>query len=268
MFIANELVFVELHKTGCSHIGKLLASILGGMQYGKHNRPSEQLLVSGRKFLGSVRNPWDFYVSLWAYGCGKKGLVYTHTTRPLMTGEPGGIPGMAASDPGGSPRLRPARKPEEWRRCYADPHNAAAFRDWLYMINDENYWHDFGEGYGESVISEHAGLFTYRFASLFCRHAQARIAGLDDIKAYIEKNCYIDRFIRTENLEDDLIAALEACNIRLDETQKCSIYSAKKTNASSRTHETAYYYDNAALELVRNREGAIIEMFSHVAPGI
>lgn len=161
---------------------------------------------------------------------------------------------------------RPIRKPDEWRRCYSNAQDASAFREWLHMMNDENYWHDFGEGYGGSVISKYAGLLTYRYLNLFCRHVLASTNSIDDIKAYEKNNCYIDYFIRTEHLEDDFISALESCNIHLNDPQKHMIYSAKKTNASSRKHEADYYYDDETLDLVRKRETIIIEKFAYAAP--
>src|SRR4030095_1676667 len=83
MFINDKLVYLALHKTGCSHVLKLLSSIpdLDGRIIGKHNTIYE---VSKRRLgnlsekikAGNVRNPWDWYVSLWAFGCMKKGGLY------------------------------------------------------------------------------------------------------------------------------------------------------------------------------------------------
>jgi len=267
MFISNELVFIELHKTGCTHIGKLLTEFLDGVQQGKHNAPGPALLNSGRFFLGSIRNPWDLYVSLWAYGCGKKGLVYNLTTRPLTPDEQSAALPSIFLNAHSAPNNRPTRKPEEWKRCYDDVSSVSAFRDWLHMMNDESYWYDFGEGYSSSPIARFAGLLTYRYLTLFCRHVPSKISSIADIKAYEEKNCYINSFIRTEYLEDDFIAALKACNIQLTESQKHSIYSSKKTNTSFLRNETTYFYDDETLKLVHERERLIIDKFSHIEPG-
>ena len=260
MFVSNKLIFIELHKTACTHIGKLLASILDGVQDGKHNSPSPVILSSGKSFVGSVRNPWDWYVSLWAYGCDKKGRVYNFTTRPLSNNE---MSNLAAS----SALLKMnVRKPEQWRRCYSDIHSASAFHDWLHMMNDKNYWNDFGEGYGASPVARFAGLLTYRYINLFCKHVPARIASIDDLDAYEKENCFIDYFIRMENLEEDFISVIKSCGVYLSETQRLSIYSEKKTNTSSRRSETAYYYDDETIKLVQEREKLIIKKFSYTAP--
>jgi len=251
MFISDNLAFVELHKTGCTHIGKLLMSLISGIQRGKHNPPAPVIVNSGRCMLGSIRNPWDWYVSLWAYGCDKKGLVYSHTTRPLSP---------AAGD------TRPAKNPREWNQCYADVHNTSAFQDWLHMMNDRKYRNDFGEGYGNSPIAGYSGLLSFRYINLFCRHMPVSLSSFDDLITYEKQNCFINNFIRTEHLEDDLIYALESCNVVITEQQKQFIYSAGKTNTSAQRNLSAHYYDKKTTELVYEREKLIIDKFSYVFP--
>lgn len=251
MIVSNTLAFIELHKTGCTHIGNLLVTMFGCIQRGKHNPPPPALLRSERKILGSVRNPWDWYVSLWAYGCDKKGLVYNLSTQAITPN---------------SNDQRPAKNPKKWKDCYTDVNDASAFQMWLQMMNDENYWNDFGEGYGYSPVAQYTGLLTYRYLNLFCHRVASRITSAEDIKVFEEKNCFINNFIRMENLEDDFIAALQACNIEISKKQKREIYSIKKTNTSSRKAETAYYYDDASIQLISERESIIIDKFSYQAP--
>lgn len=245
---------MELHKTGCTHIGKLLASLFDGVQCGKHNSAPVELIDSGRKFLGSVRNPWEWYLSLWAYGCDKKGLVYHFTTQPLSQDELALAP-------------HSTRKPEEWKRCYSDVRSVSAFRDWLYLMNAEECWSDFGEGYGESPMASFSGLFTYRYISLFCRPAKMVITSLSNLKAYENEHCFINYFIRTEHLEDDFITAVKSCGRHLNKSKKRSIQSASITNASARRKNTAKYYDDGTRALIRERDALIIDKFSYTAPG-
>ena len=53
MFIADRLIYVELPKTACTHIGKLLALVVPGEQRGKHNKPSQAEFDRQPVFLGS-----------------------------------------------------------------------------------------------------------------------------------------------------------------------------------------------------------------------
>jgi hypothetical protein len=57
LFISEKIVFMELHKTGCTHIRNTLKTILDGDFVGKHNQASSDLFRRERIFLGSVRDP-------------------------------------------------------------------------------------------------------------------------------------------------------------------------------------------------------------------
>src|SRR5215471_4451854 len=80
MLISEKLIFIELQKTGSTHIKGLLRKLVGGENDGKHNVPSEELITSGKKFVASVRDPWAWYLSLWSYGCLQKGELYERLT--------------------------------------------------------------------------------------------------------------------------------------------------------------------------------------------
>ena len=173
MFISPKLIFVELQKTGCTHIGKLLRHVLDGQQVGKHNRPTDKLLtVEDRFFLGSIRNPWDWYVSLWAYGCDHKGGLYTMVTAPgwrkLLRGH-GWKKGPMSAALSATKAIKAGRHPDQWAQCYSERNNAENFRRWLRLLNDRAYWHEIGEGYAQSAVCRTAGLLTYRYLNLFCR---------------------------------------------------------------------------------------------------
>ena len=242
MFISDDLVFVELHKTAGTHIGKLLNELFTGVQHGKHNAPGERLLNSQRKFLGSIRNPWDWYVSLWAYGCDKKGLVYNLTTQAACANS------------------------NIWKQCYTDATSVNAFQDWLHMMNDKTYWNDFGEGYGSSPLCEHTGLLSYRYQKLFCLQKSDSISSTNELMQHVEKNCFIDKFVRMENLENDLIKALKSMSMKVTKSQKKLILSASKTNTSSRKNNFSDYYDKETVDLVNERDPLIINKFSYKKP--
>ena len=164
----TKIVFIQLHKTGCSHISRLLLELLPGELVGRHRPADAALHRNGRAFLGSIRNPWTWYVSLWAYGCDRKGHVYNRVTK---SGGSFRSLGWRHSPASAARSLLPnlLRRPDDWNRCYADVNDPSAFRQWLYMIHDRDHWNDFGEGYGSSSMNRFAGLFTYRYITLFVR---------------------------------------------------------------------------------------------------
>lgn len=277
MFVSDKVVFIELHKTGCTHIRNLLAELVGGEFAGKHNQVDASLLAQGKVVLGSVRDPWDWYVSLWAYGCDRKGLIFGNVTRGGMRFKGHGWkadPYLAFRELLAS---RPNRNAEKWARTYRDVNDAGAFREWLYMLHDENCWSDLGEGYGRTRVSQVAGLYTYRYAKLFsCMKDQSErldaISTFDELVAHDRQNCFVDHFIRNETLESDLFLALESSGLVIPDDLKSGIVARARTNTSSRRAGADDYYDGETQRLVAARDRLIVDRFGyrpplHIEPG-
>ena len=81
MFLTSDLCYVEMHRSGSTHLVKLFEKYMpDGKKIGVHNRPDQEIYDSNRFFVGSIRNPWEWYVSLWSFGCVKKGTLYGRLT--------------------------------------------------------------------------------------------------------------------------------------------------------------------------------------------
>lgn len=272
MFISEKIAFVELHKTGCTYIRNALKCFVEGDLLGKHNQ-AESSLLNGRKILGSIRDPWEWYISLWAYGCDHKGAVFNEVTKIKNHN----FKGLGWKD---SPltALRGAlaaasRKPDAWMRTYKDINDASAFRDWLYMMNENHRRYDFGEGYAQSAISKHAGLLTYRYIKLFCCLKDGAdhtgwISSHNDLIDFDNANCFIDYFILNENLEEDLLKSLALCGLFISEADARRCLPPSRTNASSRKNKAPYYYDDDTRRLVQERESLIVKKFKYKPPEI
>jgi len=243
MFVAEKVVFVELQRTGSNQIREFLSQLVPGRRIGHHNRASEELLRSGRSFLGSIRDPWEWYVSLWAFGCDGRGGVFQR----VMTN---------------------AR--DRWRPCYSDVSDPSRFREWLWRVHDERFRHDIGEGFGGSSVSACAGLLTYRYLKLCCRQGASSdffdLGSPDVLSEYERSECYIDHSVRSENLVDDLVRVLGQCGVTVSSEHVEKMRSAARTNASSRSKRAAYYYDSATEAFVNEREKLIAEKFGYVPP--
>lgn len=268
MFVSDKLIFIELHKTGCTHIVRLLSGLVEGEQIGKHNQLTEELLRRGIPIIGSIRNPWEWYLSLWAFGCDSKGAVYSALTRKV--GWNLRNLGLRADPLGVLYRLRRnfSGRPEMWKRCYADVNDAGAFRAWLSMINDRAYWNDFKDGFGRSKASEAGGLYTYRFLKLFCvtaeqNHRLDAVRHPGDAHPFAARCCFVDHFVRNERLEQDLIGALSEIGIELSAKQRANVMAAGRTNASSRRKPASCYYDGETERLVRERDRLIVDRFGY-----
>lgn len=265
MFLADKLIFLELQKTGSTHIRQLLSKYVGGRVDGKHNAPSPEMLNSGKAFLGSVRNPWSWYVSLWTYGCEKKGLLYQRLTQPQRWE----LAQEKRADKADAPLPPEGASAERANYWYADPVNPDAFREWMRVVFSPGCRGLLEAGYGGSPLGKAGGLMTFRYFRLFVKDTQKlppKFKTLDMLNQLDAERCFIDHFIKTESLEADLIKALAACGIALTDAQVAEMMSARKTNTSTRPLGTKDYYDAETAALVGANEKFIIDKFSYSSP--
>lgn len=279
MFVADRLVFLEFTKTGCSHVNSMLAALIPGRQIGKHNslnsRPDNRLVV------GSIRNPWDWYVSLWAFGCMQRGMFYHRVTedRPsengwkrfLKTEGSQFANESAASD---AYREYERHRSELWRQSYGDGCDVECFRKWLGLMFDPERRFDSREGYGRSSISAIAGFMTFRYLWLFSLEKSTVLASeafgsLGDLRKFDAKNNLLNAVIRMEHLEDDLLAVIAQAGYELTPAQRELVFAQRsnKRNQSKRLPMSAYY-DSHSVKMVAEREALLIEKYGYEPPNI
>jgi len=277
MYVSEKFIFTELHKTAGTHLGKWLKVLAPGEQVGKHNRVPTEL--RNRVMLGSIRNPWDWYVSLWAYGCDGKGSVYHQTCdgvnfryyREQLTREMGrkylSVPILFRQ------LIADRKKPITlWQQSYNDSTSAQDFKSWLKLMFNGERRLDMREGFGFSPVANTAGLMTYRFLKLFTDldsqlYSQKFWQQQKDIHSVWSEHRIADFFIRMENLEDDLIQAMELAQVDISEQNRTALVESrnKKTNTSSRL-PASHYYDEESIEWISQREKTIIDLFDYQPP--
>lgn len=279
MFKTDNLVFTELHKTGGTHITAILNELLGGETIGKHNRLTEK---EDRLFkIASVRNPWDWYVSLWAYGCQGKGSVFLNTTRKhgpyfYLTQLPNEMGKQRLSFGEALTQFKHSKVKDTgaWGRLYQDSENPELFREWIKKVLSDEHKFEIGEGFGFSPISEKQGLMTYRFIKLLTHYTtdiydNRKSQDYQSIKDFWERNKNTDFVIRNEHLEDDLANALMLSGFSdMDRYHSLLKDRFQKRTNSSKRHPAGFYYDPQTIELVRSKETLIIDLFDYQAPTI
>ncbi|TCS40297.1 hypothetical protein [Reinekea marinisedimentorum] len=277
MFRTEKLVFTELHKTGGTHITAILSELLDGEIIGKHNR-----LTSEEDHLykiASIRNPWDWYVSLWAYGCQGKGAVYLNTTQKqslyfYKTQLPNEMGKKRLSIYEARTQLTHNIKKDtnSWKALYKDSNDADLFRKWLKRLLSEEYKFDIGEGYGFSPISTSHGLMTYRMLKLLTHHTtnvydKKLFDQYKTIRDFWNKNKNTDFIVRNEHLESDLARALELSNYQPMEYYFKTIENKFQQRTNSSKRKTAdFYYDQETINLVQCKEQLIIDLFGYTSP--
>ncbi len=159
--VSEKMVYLELQKTASTLIGSVLVDLFGA----EHRYPKHGVLPAdcGDRFVvGSVRNPWDSYVSLWSFGSrGRR--------RPAPSGSPSVISGGPRRlPPRPGPLLAELRKPTaDWRSTYAEPHTPERFRSWLSKVHDARRAAQIEAPYGASGLRHVAGYATYRYCRLY-----------------------------------------------------------------------------------------------------
>ncbi len=257
MVISDKVIYLELQKTGCSHVRKLLTSIpeYNGKILGKHNTIYEVPLsaigdVSSKLKVGNIRNPWDWYVSLWAFGTTGNGGLVNHIINKSF--------------------VKKLKNPQYffipvnlWKSVYADATNPELFRQWIKMILNSKRRRDMGKGYGISSMSSFSGLLTYRYMRLYTYDFDkdnGSIGNYDQLKSFDERKNMLDYIIRNENLENDFKVLMERLDMPGEAVSK--VIHSGKTNASPR-EDYHKYYDDETIQLIWEKEKLIIEKYQY-----
>lgn len=62
MFQCEQLIYIQMQKTGCTHIESLLSGLFEGKQVGKKHSPATPEQIRNHPyFISSIRNPWDWF---------------------------------------------------------------------------------------------------------------------------------------------------------------------------------------------------------------
>ena len=268
MVVSDKVCYLQLHRTASIVIASLLKKYIPNTkQIGIHNRASDKTYNSNLLFIGSVRNPWDWYISMWAKGSGKVGILYNRLTDRKIYFDYLGL----KTNPLLSPYIffQQFYKPiNRWRDTYSDVRDPKKFRAWLKLMYSRKY--DPGTGFGLSSISKFSGHMTFRYLTLFAKENKKlfnnNIKNYIDLNSYDKENNVIKLMIRNEELLDDFFKLFNLIGIDLTEELKMEIRKIKKTNVSLRSLTTADYYDDETKELVANREKLIINKYNYKFP--
>ena len=275
MIVCDDFIYIQLQKTGCSHIASLLCQLFDCEVKGQHNAATPEQLASAQYFISSIRNPWDWYISLWAYGAQGEGRLMhslTMSTVPELSKLNFKLPLDMQGD---KDKFQAQfdiyiKSVQAWRDVYGAGNSVDGFRSWLKLIHDPKNYQYLGEGYSETAITKQCGFMSYRYLRLCCRNLE-KLEGtglelsVSEVVQFDKANCYIDYFIRQEALEEQLCEALERVR-SLTKEERGLILSGGKSNISNRQFSIADYYDRESIDLVQDRDRLIIEKFNYSPP--
>lgn len=261
---------MRLQKTGSSHVLQALKMVSPGWQGEMHGRLPELILQSNRFIAGSIRNPWDWYVSVWAYGCDGKGALYDRLTgsRKIL-----GHGYRKSLIHGMSNFLHEFRRSRlKWREVYSDSSSPDLFRRWLSFVMDPENSRSLGENFYRSTLKQFAGLYTYRYCRLFHRTVthlyDGSVSNKEALLRLDKQLNIVQHMMLVENLTDGILELLERTGINTDKEMRWKIKEMERTNPSSRNRDTAFYYDRQTVELVMQRDALIVDKYGYKPPEI
>jgi hypothetical protein len=229
MIVTDKFVFVHLPRTGGTFVSNVIRKFFPSAHEIGHHLPRELLPreYSNLPFLGTARNPWEFYVSLYHYAWARDAASVlvswmSENGRLDFTGSIRNVLNLGVND--------------ERLDVLIDmlPEHVDYSRTLIPNVTKETMRRVRGTG---------VGYYTFRFNQMF--------GNADDVF-----------FCRVETLKQDLIAFFEGIGAATDELRDYVLHSDKK-NISEHLHYSTYYTSDLA-ELVSLRDQPLINIFGYV----
>lgn len=246
----EDFIYLDVYRTGSSHIIGLLQQVSLGppVKIFRHAAltKAHPLGLTRKTVFTSVRNPWDWYVSLWAYGSDGKSAI-----RRYLAGH---------------------FKPKDLAALYDKADAVNSFQRWLAVMHDKAMLaRVMKEHLPESGLAPVLGLYSYRFLRVTTRFPRLLLRR-PFIRAASQARSY-HRFLkvhatvlRNETLSADFAAFVEThpAGFRADAAAIIRAADIRPANASGRTlgGYRAYYRDSDAA-LVAARDRFFIDEFGY-----
>ena len=269
MFISDKICFVELGKTGCSYIRKVLdQNIKLGKLTKIHDQISNDLLNSKKLKIGSIRNPLDWYISLWSFGClmKKKDPLYSNLTSLRVN--PKRLNNIKNNKIKKLVFLFDQFKKDisQNKDLYSDPYKIINFRNWIKLLFNDKKKNFISEQYSISNTNKFIGYMSFHYLIKFTNFNShyklydGSLDNYDDVKKFYFKNSFIDYFILFEDMNNSLINLFNQIGSSLD---KDELLNLKPVNKSYRLSSIDEYYDNETKEMVKYFDALIFELHNY-----
>jgi hypothetical protein len=248
----DTFIYLDVYRTGSTHVLSVLKQIAGQpLRINRHAPVTKAHPIRrtcGKFVFATVRNPWDWYVSLWAYGADGKSAIRRYLTEHL-----------------------PADKVEN---LYDKQQPEMAFRRWLKFMHDPAMLDKVMTEYlPESGLAGVFGLYTYRFFRVTTLYPRLflkrwRIPSIESGIRYHRRHHAYQHILRSEVLDEDLIVMIgkyrSLCHFSANAEAVVRRMSRAPRNASTRSL-AGYreYYDAEARELVARRDRFFLECFGY-----
>jgi len=229
----DKFVYIHMHKTGGQSINQIIEQCMPsfrhiGYHYPHHLLPPE---CSDLPIVGMVRNPWDWYISWYAFN------ICLNDSNPLF---------FIVSD-GCQADYKNTLK--NLINLGADTTRNRNYRNVLTKMLPNSLDGNQGVGLTKDCIrrfnDDDNGYYSWQFK---------RMHGDLDSKA-----TYIGRF---ENLQDEFLSIMDQLSVEETEAIREKFKSSARLNESSHSHYSRYY-DDELRDLIAQKEALLIDKYGY-----
>lgn len=272
MFMENRFVYVDLNKTGTVAVLNALEHLGFVPLSNRHHEKPKAEDIAGRTVLATIRDPWSYYLSLWGYGVKHK--TFSGPYRSLTSYAPFKARGVSVNRISGTVSILTYLYRsifEDWslnKQLLYGSMSPECFQSWLVKLLNRKTSTLLSGIYSNSSISKFSGLYTYRYCNLLCMDTKTlhskKLRSYESLKAWEADACYVDRFIQTRTLANDLTNhLLELKLIDSAEDVAQAFKQAPKNRSISSEENLQKYYTQPLIEAVAERERLLIDKFDY-----
>jgi hypothetical protein len=250
----KNFIFLDVYKTGSTHINYLLKQITLEPEI-RRNRHASITKVrpftwkGGKLVFSTVRNPWDWYVSMWSYGHTKENPLYDH--------------------------IKDAVSKKELDALYDMTEPKVSFPLWLKSIHDPAFLARILKGHRLPVsgLADFMGFYTYRFLRVTLPYPELLlrwpfVRSLDSAIKLQKRLAMYDVLMRSETLDEEfaefVVRYRDRCGFKPGAADLVNEKAEAHRNTSIRTLESYRdYYTDELRDLVAKRDRLFIDLFGY-----
>jgi len=251
----EKFIYLDMYKTGSTYVVSLLNKLMAGkpvrsFRHAPLTRGRPFFWKQGKFAFATVRNPWDWYVSMWAYSIQQPNVLFFRDVRAALG--------------------------EEDAKKLFDPENPKeSFALWLKSINDPVFLSKTmtEHPYSRSSVNKFLGFYSYRFIRVTTPHPAIFLHtwymwSMNRAIAHQKRWAIYDKVFKSETLTEDfsefVLENQARCGFRENARGILKRNAPTPKNTSNRTlNSYRDYYTDELRDLVAKRDRLLIELFDY-----
>ncbi len=265
MIFGDKYVFLELGRTGSTYARYILKQIPNSIAVGKkHNIYTDlnyeyKALFEQKSKIGNVRNPFEYYVSLFAFCCSERGGLHARITK-----RPDIISYYKPTDVLKTIWLHFKYK-KVWKSIMSDENSTENFQRFLKMLF-ETHPEAIGDFYGISGANQKMGFLTFNYLRTYTRNFEKdvkNIESLDQLKAYDKEHNFIDVMFRNETLKQQLLKNYEFYADSKEVIENAIANKPPRSKTATQKKPFHLFYDDESRKMIYEKDKFIFEKYNY-----